>query len=234
MVECIKKKSGKDALMINSETLSKRLLERLSFKNKNVLVKNLSFGINLYSGSISKDDSFNCIKKLELELNSGGPYFWENNNQPITNGNASSIRNAVDFEMLKTVTKNNSQLAEINSLVFNAIKDCIDDYALSWGIEINHYEPLNFVKYSYPNTYFKLHIDHSPHNARTVSAVAYLNDDYEGGELWFPSLDDLIIKPKTGDIVVFPSTYMYRHESKQITSGTKYSVAAMTDYSERV
>lgn len=62
--------------------------------------------------------------------------------------------------------------------------------------------------------------------------MAYLNDNYEGGELWFPRFD-LTIKPQAGDIVVFPSTYIYEHASQDMISGTKYSVVIMSDYNDR-
>jgi hypothetical protein len=60
----------------------------------------------------------------------------------------------------------------------------------------------------------------------------YLNDDYEGGELWFPYLD-IKFKPTYGDIVMFPSTYIYAHASLPVTRGTKYAAVTMFDYNDR-
>jgi predicted 2-oxoglutarate/Fe(II)-dependent dioxygenase YbiX len=60
----------------------------------------------------------------------------------------------------------------------------------------------------------------------------YLNDDYEGGELWFPYLD-LTFKAEAGDIVLFPSTYIFAHAAKPVISGTKYSAVTMFDYNDR-
>jgi predicted 2-oxoglutarate/Fe(II)-dependent dioxygenase YbiX len=62
--------------------------------------------------------------------------------------------------------------------------------------------------------------------------VGYLNDDYEGGELYF-RLQNLNIKPKAGDLYIFPSTYMYPHQAKVVKSGTKYSLVTMLDYSAK-
>lgn len=47
----------------------------------------------------------------------------------------------------------------------------------------------------------------------TVGGLVYLNEDYEGGELYFPDIDKTI-KPKYGDLVFFPCNYM--HEVKTI------------------
>jgi hypothetical protein len=59
-----------------------------------------------------------------------------------------------------------------------------------------------------------------------------LNDDYEGGELYFPRFD-LTIKPKKGDIIISPSNYIYEHASQDMINGTKYAVVVMTDYNDR-
>ena len=61
--------------------------------------------------------------------------------------------------------------------------------------------------------------------------MGYLNDDYEGGELHFDKLG-LTIKPKAGDLYLFPSSYVYSHAAMPVTSGTKYSVVTMLDYLE--
>jgi predicted 2-oxoglutarate/Fe(II)-dependent dioxygenase YbiX len=62
--------------------------------------------------------------------------------------------------------------------------------------------------------------------------VLYVNDNYEGGEIYFPRFD-LEVKPEAGDLVIFPSTYIYEHASKPIISGTKYAIVIMTDYNSR-
>lgn len=52
------------------------------------------------------------------------------------------------------------------------------------------------------------------------SLVCYLNDDYEGGEIYFKN-QDVKIKPKAGSLVFFPSTHPYLHESLPVTKGRK-------------
>jgi hypothetical protein len=237
MVAFIRNKFGKEEFMSDIETISKRSVDRVLSSDSNIYVKNIAFGINVYKNTISKDDCFNFIDTLNTKLSGGGLYKWNTEDEFQDVEELHKIRSVFDFQMnqetLGPKNKDNIDLHKINDLVLLAVKKCVSDYASLWDISINHYEPLNFVKYEYPNSYFKRHIDHSPNIVRTVSAVVYLNDDYEGGELRFLRLDELAIKPEAGDILVFPSTYLYEHESKNVTKGAKYSVAAFTDYSER-
>ncbi len=54
-----------------------------------------------------------------------------------------------------------------------------------------------------------------------LSIVAVLNDDYEGGE--FIMFDDYEIKFKAGDLIVFPSVFLYPHLVKPVKKGIRYS-----------
>lgn len=55
-------------------------------------------------------------------------------------------------------------------------------------------EAINFVKYG-KDQHFAVHTDHGFSYTCTVSSIAYFNDDYEGGELWFPYLN-IAFKPQ--------------------------------------
>jgi hypothetical protein len=54
-----------------------------------------------------------------------------------------------------------------------------------------------------------------------LSIVAVLNEDYIGGE--FIMFDDYEIKFKTGDLIIFPSIFLYPHLVKPVKKGTRYS-----------
>jgi hypothetical protein len=124
-----------------------------------------------------------------------------------------------------------SPTAEFYNLKSDA-NQAADDYAKYWGINVVYYEAFNFVKYEGAGTHFNIHADHGPAYNCTVSAVIYINDDYEGGDLKFPRLDNLVYKPRVGDIAVFPSNYIYEHASLPMESGTKYCVVIMTDIND--
>ena len=53
-------------------------------------------------------------------------------------------------------------------------------------------------------------------------SILYVNDNYEGGELYFPGYD-ICFKPKAGTLVFFPSSTYYIHGVKPVTGGIRYT-----------
>jgi hypothetical protein len=58
---------------------------------------------------------------------------------------------------------------------------------------------------------------------RDLSGVLYLNDDYEGGELYFTALD-IAIKPKRGMFVGMTSGFHHEHGVLRVSSGTRLTM----------
>ena len=54
-----------------------------------------------------------------------------------------------------------------------------------------------------------------------VSVLGLLNDDYEGGE--FVMFDDHVVDFKQGDLLIFPSIFLYPHRVEPVKKGTRYS-----------
>ena len=217
-----------------SETASNRVPERKL--DNNSTVENLGLGLHVYHNTFSLDDANRYIKTLESNLSTGGKYSWSE--AQVTNSTVpiKKARDAVDFkykqENLGPRNESNSELIDLHEEIYQKLKYCIDDYAKYWGINVTYYEAFNFVKYEGAGTHFNIHADHGPAYNCTVSAVIYINDDYVGGDLKFPRLDNLVYKPRVGDIAVFPSNYIYEHASLPMESGTKYCVVIMTDINE--
>jgi hypothetical protein len=55
-----------------------------------------------------------------------------------------------------------------------------------------------------------------------IATIIYLNDDYEGGELYFPN-QDIQFKPKAGAAYFFPGDMNYIHGITTIESGIRYT-----------
>lgn len=112
----------------------------------------------------------------------------------------------------------------------NEIADMIDCSTVSYmyrhkiyGVPYHH-EYYHILKYSQGQK-FDAHVDGMPGGARFLSAICYLNNDFEGGELEFPNFD-LTIKPKAGSLILFPSYFPFVHTAHPVTKGTKYSIVA--------
>lgn len=71
----------------------------------------------------------------------------------------------------------------------------------------------------------KVHYD-AIHNDKILQAIViYINDNYEGGELFFPN-HNIEIKPKAGTMITFPGTEQYEHGTKMVTGGSDRFVIA--------
>jgi len=55
----------------------------------------------------------------------------------------------------------------------------------------------------------------------TLSIVGSLNDDYEGGD--FIMFEDKKIDIKQGELIIFPSLFLYPHRVEPVIKGTRYS-----------
>lgn len=63
------------------------------------------------------------------------------------------------------------------------------------------------------------------HKHRMFGSVIYLNDDFDGGETFYPQ-HNLFIKPKTGTLVVHPGTEDHIHGVTEIKNNTRYTIAS--------
>ena len=199
-----------------------------------IIAKNIEYGIHLYENAIKKEDCIKIINDLENEISLGIPRIEWSGAQVNKNEDVEYVRNCVDLKFKKEdlgiAFPKNSVLEECHDKVESALDKCLAHYESLWHLKMHYKEAFNFVKYL-PGKYFKIHGDHGPYYSCTISAVVYLNDDYDGGEIEFIR-QGLIVKPKAGDIILFPSNFVYEHASLEVKSGIKYSVVIMTDYND--
>lgn len=58
-----------------------------------------------------------------------------------------------------------------------------------------------------------------------IGALYYINDDYSGGEIYFPK-QNIEFKPKAGSACFFPGDLNYIHGVREIKSGVRYTSPA--------
>lgn len=121
---------------------------------------------------------------------------------------------------------------KLRSIVKGGISSFVEPF---YNIKIRDWEPLQLLHYGSGGHYIP-HVDAETLYTdeeglelwektldRDLSVVYFLNDDFEGGELFFPKLD-LLIEPEAGTLVCFPSDHNYIHGVKPVTTGRRYSV----------
>jgi hypothetical protein len=199
--------------------------------------KDLGNGIWVYKGVINKE--IDVVGRIEANLKPVGDtsgYAW----QPAYVGYKELMpeyRDCNDFKFKKTDIQHDHSTTSINlqSLwqdLYDVKLPAVQDYSGMYNINnLKYWEAFNFIKYG-PGQHFMEHHDHGFSYNCTLSLVAYPNDDYEGGELFF-RLQNLKVKADAGDLFIFPSNFMYPHQAMPVTSGTKYSIVTMLDYNKK-
>ena len=111
--------------------------------------------------------------------------------------------------------------------IWNTLQKYHKEFNFKWYRSWNGYSEIRFNRYR-TDTQMALHCDHihsmfdgQRKGIPTLSILGSLNNDYEGGELVF--WDDTIVELKAGEIMIFPSNFLYPHEVKLVTEGTRYS-----------
>ena len=117
-----------------------------------------------------------------------------------------------------------SECRDIEKTITDAIFYASKDFQSSHpGLDIGILCPMSISKYFVGSQMGKHTDTHDDDEGKTISVVLYLNDDYTGGEIEFED-QGLLVKPKAGSIIVFPSRKPYFHASKPVLSGEKYIV----------
>ena len=141
-------------------------------------------------------------------------------NNPVLNKNTTYDD---DFEI-----SYQSEYVETN--LMNFIKKCADDYIKNIcpiPFKLQELRKIRFNKYEI-GTKMKFHHDHihtmfdgTKKGVPILTVLGLLNDDFEGGD--FLMFDGKKVNLEAGDVIVFPSNFLYPHAVTTVTKGTRYS-----------
>ena len=113
---------------------------------------------------------------------------------------------------------------EIHADILETFVSGINEYQKKYShCHIKGGEHLRVGRYSVGGHY-SLHSEASG-SERILSGLLYLNSDFKGGELNFPN-QDVKITPEEGMLVLFPSNFLFSHESLPLTEGRKYVIVS--------
>lgn len=116
---------------------------------------------------------------------------------------------------------------EIMIRVWHGIKRYIEHYDLPWFSGWSGHSDLKYNRYK-KGMLMKEHCDHitdlfegEKRGIPTLSVIGALNNNYSGGE--FVMFKDKEYKFDKGDLIIFPSNFLYPHKVKPVTKGTRYT-----------
>lgn len=127
---------------------------------------------------------------------------------------------------LETLFIDPSKSKEIMQRIWDVYFRYITELQFPWFGGWNGFHQVRYNRYN-EGQLMALHCDHiqdifdgNRKGIPVLTALGLLNDDFEGGDfiIW-----DEKIELKKGDMVVFPSIFLYPHEVSEVTKGTRYS-----------
>ena len=128
-----------------------------------------------------------------------------------------------ELEVLYSTTE---QFQQLNKYLLEALKNYQKKYSGPEGDWIKHVSQIRFNRYKI-GTKMRFHYDHihslfdgKLKGIPILSFVGLLNDNYEGGEFMCREKE---IKLRRGDILLFPSNFMYPHGVKEVTKRVRFS-----------
>lgn len=145
-----------------------------------------------------------------------------------TNKVDKNVRDVQDYGLskFKSLTE-----AHWFNLTCNFLSNVSNKYFSERGIDyrISMVETVSLLKYN-QGGFYKKHHDSGIANHRELSAIIFLNNDYEGGHLQFfePNGKDVILdlKPEIGKVVLWPSNFLFPHQATPVTKGTRFTIVS--------
>jgi len=141
----------------------------------------------------------------------------------IGRGTNQNVRTNYNMNVTEFAMELNNQVAQkIHNDMYLLLLATTIPYAIKHDIDSLYHEGYDLLRYQTGQEY-KPHADGTTESGRAVSAIIYLNNDYEGGHVEFTNFG-VKIKPEPGMLLLFPSNFAYRHVAYPVTSGTKYAL----------
>ena len=182
----------------------------------------LEYYVKHYKSFLNESICDKTVNELDLLDKS----LW-NEHEFYDSKNNKFLKKSGDQELSTLYSKNISTKEIIMKELWNGIYNYIINLNFSWFGGWQGYSEIRFNKY-FQNTKMAEHCDHihslfdgNRKGIPTLSVLGILNDNYKGGE--FIMFENKEIKFSKGDLLIFPSIFLYPHKVKPVKIGTRYS-----------
>ena len=183
---------------------------------KNLQLKNF---IHIERGLIPKDTCRFVIDSIKNK--SWSSHMWS------TDGTDQFSYPTKELDVLEATPDLEDILNPLISLSVKYYNDFIGSEKVS---QVTCFSPVRFNRYQKGQT-MRIHCDHiktlfegEVKGIPVLSIIINFNDDYKGGDLIF--WDDYKVDLGEGDVVVFPSLFLFPHRIEEVTENIRYSGVA--------
>jgi predicted 2-oxoglutarate/Fe(II)-dependent dioxygenase YbiX len=184
----------------------------------------------IYVKKILEENFCDEIVNQITENKNWEPHIWSSPDGKLSSKYDEASEEYEELEVLFASAKTEKIAQKLFPILVNCCKEYSSTHSFSEACIVNQVFPPRYNRYK-ENTRMHMHYDHihslfTPpvQGIPTLTILGILNDDYEGGE--FILFDDYQIETKKGDIIIFPSNFMYPHEVKKVTKGIRYSLVS--------
>ena len=179
--------------------------------------------IHVERGAITPDLCDYIIK--DIETREWEKHSWYNLNEEVKSEDTKEL----DVQYI-TSDLQYSLLSIMNHVASSYVKEYSYKQSYLTQSIMTIYSPIRFNRYSNGQT-MKQHHDHihslfdgENKGIPVLSFILNFNDDYEGADLYF--WNDYKIPLGKGDVVIFPSLFLFPHGVTEIKKGVRYSGVA--------
>ena len=179
--------------------------------------------IHVERGAIASDLCDYIIK--DIETREWEKHSWYNLNEEVKSEDTKEL----DVQYI-TSDLQYSLLSIMNHVASSYVKEYSYKQSYLTQSIMTMYSPIRFNRYSNGQT-MKQHHDHihslfdgENKGIPVLSFILNFNDDYEGADLYF--WNDYKIPLGKGDVVIFPSLFLFPHGVTEIKKGVRYSGVA--------
>ena len=183
--------------------------------------RNLESYVKIYKGLLEKDLCENIVSVLNMQKFQGHTFY-----DPKT---GESSTHEEDLQILDGGSSDPNF-----KILMSKFKDSFNTYTeeleFPWFNKANSFCIYRYNKYL-PNTRMSEHCDHihsifdgQRKGVPLLTSLGFLNNEFKGGDLVL--FQDTKIEVEAGDMVVFPSNFMYPHRVDKVTEGVRYSVVS--------
>jgi len=167
-------------------------------------------GIEVYKTTFDRD-------QLIRQVNQVGNAWIESKTIGGTGKRTSAGANLI------SLAKHFPEIGESMKEVQREFREALTQYREKYDhVYVRGADMCDMLRYT-PGQEYRVHADYAPDKPRVVSGLIYMNDDFEGGGLTYPYLD-WTYQPVAGDLVLFPSNYVYAHAALPVESGVRYCI----------